>query len=95
MVAWQVACIAHFQQVPLSHLAPAVMSTSTEQELKQLLQQLPKNQAAFIKQQFPNSMPQEVSATAQPSYLLSTSQPSVRTKCIICQLPSAPISILL
>lgn len=66
------ACIAHFQQVPLTHLAPAVMSTSTEQELKQLLQQLPKNQAAIIKQQFPNSLSKEVSATGQPTCLLST-----------------------
>jgi hypothetical protein len=42
------------------------MSTSTEQELKQLLQQLPKTQAAFIKQQFPNSLPKQVSAMCQP-----------------------------
>jgi hypothetical protein len=68
LVALQVACIAHFQQVPLSHLAPALMSTSTEQQLKQLLQQLPKTQAAFVKQQFPNNLPKEVSATCQPSY---------------------------
>ncbi|DBA78540.1 TPA: hypothetical protein ACH3X2_007859 [Trebouxia sp. C0005] len=75
----QVACIAHFQQVPLSHLAPAVMSTSTEQELKQLLQQLPKNQAAFIKQQFPNSMPQEASSAAAD--MISQLQMELRATC--------------
>ncbi|KAL0049556.1 hypothetical protein WJX82_004745 [Trebouxia sp. C0006] len=75
----QVACIAHFQQVPLSHLAPALMSTSTEQQLKQLLQQLPKTQAAFVKQQFPNNLPKEASSAAAD--MTSHLQTELRATC--------------
>ncbi|DBA90133.1 TPA: hypothetical protein ACH3X1_003444 [Trebouxia sp. C0004] len=75
----QVACIAHFQQVPLTHLAPAMMSTSTEKELKQLLRQLPESQAAFIKQQFPNRLPKEASSAAAD--MTSQLQRELQTTC--------------
>lgn len=79
----QVACIAHFQQAPLTHLAAAMMSSSTEQELQQLLEQLPEAQAAFIKQQVLRSHPQQVSPKWRPTFLqLTTHADCVVVDCI-------------
>ena len=56
----QVACIAHFQKAPLSHLAVGVMSTAAEDELQLLLDQLPKAHASFIEQEFLQNVRVEV-----------------------------------
>ena len=50
-MAVQVACIAHFQHVPLTQLAPATMSSAKPDELVTLIGQIPEAQVPHLKQQ--------------------------------------------
>lgn len=60
-MALQVACIAHFQHVPLSQLAPATMSSAKPEDMAMLLAQIPETQIPDLRQQIlKGSQPQVV-----------------------------------
>ena len=60
-MALQVACIAHFQHVPLSQLAPATMSSAKPEDMAVLIAQIPETQIPDLRQQtMKGSQPQVV-----------------------------------
>ena len=59
-IALQVACIAHFQHVPLSQLAPATMCSAQVEDMELLIEAIPEAQLPFLRQQVLRSSQSEV-----------------------------------